>query len=56
MRSLCAVVRALVAGLTAGIAGYLTLFRNPFGFIFTLHLFYQAANLLALVDSAGVSH
>jgi vitamin K-dependent gamma-carboxylase len=43
-----------VAGLTAGIAGYVTLFQNPFGFIFTLHLLYQAAILLALVDSAGV--
>ena len=40
------------AGLVAGTAGYLVMAQTPFGFIFTLHLLYQAAILLALTDSA----
>jgi hypothetical protein len=40
------------AGLVAGTAGYVVLAQTPFGFIFTLHLLYQAAILLALTDSA----
>jgi hypothetical protein len=40
------------AGLIAGTAGYAVMAQNPFGFIFTLHLLYQAAILLALTDSA----
>jgi hypothetical protein len=40
------------AGLVAGTAGYVVMAQTPFGFIFTLHLLYQAAILLALTDSA----
>jgi hypothetical protein len=40
------------AGLVAGAAGYAVMAQTPFGFIFTLHLLYQAAILLALTDSA----
>jgi hypothetical protein len=40
------------AGIVAGVAGYLVMAQTPFGFIFTLHLLYQAAILLALTDSA----
>jgi hypothetical protein len=41
------------AGLVAGTAGYVVMAQTPFGFIFTLHLLYQAAILLALTDSAA---
>lgn len=40
------------AGVIAGSAGYAVMAQNPFGFIFTLHLLYLAAILLALTDSA----
>lgn len=40
-----------VAGIAAGVFGYLVLFQNPFGFSFTLHLLYQAAILLAVCDA-----
>jgi vitamin K-dependent gamma-carboxylase len=40
------------AGIIAGVSGYAVMAQNPFGFIFTLHLLYQGAILLALTDSA----
>jgi uncharacterized membrane protein YphA (DoxX/SURF4 family) len=41
------------SGLAAGVCGYLVLMQDPFGFIFTLHLLYQAAMLLALTDAGA---
>jgi len=46
-------VASRLTGIVAGVAGYLVLLQNPFGFIFTLHLFYQAAILVALADSGS---
>src|SRR6266478_5808216 len=34
------------AGLVCGLAGYVVVSQNPFGFFFTVHLLYQAAILL----------
>jgi hypothetical protein len=45
-------VRGDVAGVVAGVSGYLVMAQDPFSYVFTLHLLYQAAFLLALVDSA----
>jgi hypothetical protein len=45
-------VRSEVAGIVAGVSGYVVMAQDPFSYAFTLHLLYQAAFLLALVDSA----
>ena len=41
------------AGLVCGVAGYVVMSQNPFGFFFTVHLLYQAAILLALSDAGS---
>ncbi len=41
------------AGLVCGLAGYVVMSQNPFGFFFTAHLLYQAAILLALSDAGS---
>lgn len=41
------------AGLVAGVAGYLVLLQQPFGFVFTLHLLFLGTMLLALTDSGS---
>jgi hypothetical protein len=46
-------VWTLASGVCAGVCGYLVLLQDPFGFIFTLHLLYQAAILLAITDSGA---
>jgi hypothetical protein len=58
VRTLAAVLFMLgigtrAAGLICGLAGYVVLSQNPFGFFFTIHLLYQAAILLALGDSSS---
>jgi uncharacterized membrane protein YphA (DoxX/SURF4 family) len=40
-------------GLVCGLAGYVVMSQNPFGFFFTAHLLYQAAILLALSDAGA---
>jgi len=46
-------VRVRVAGVIAGVAGYLVLLQQPFAFIMTLHLLFQATILLALTECAN---
>ena len=46
-------VFARAGGIVAGIAGYLVMAHDPFGLVFTLHLLYQAAILLALTDAGS---
>src|SRR5207249_1644961 len=43
-------IETLASGLIAGVAGYLVLVQQPFGFVFTLHLLYEGTILLALTD------
>ncbi len=49
----CVGIATRVSGLACGIAGYVVLSQNPFGFFFTVHLLYQAAILLALCDAGS---
>src|SRR6202042_923250 len=46
-------VEAQIAGVVAGIAGYLVMLQQPFAFVMTLHLLFQGAILLALAGSGG---
>jgi hypothetical protein len=45
-------VEARVAGVAAGLCGYAVMVQDPLGYVFTLHLLYQAAVLLGISDSA----
>jgi hypothetical protein len=46
-------VHARVAGLAAGLLGYLVMLQHPFGAAFTLHLLFQGVIVLALGDCAS---
>jgi hypothetical protein len=46
-------VATRVAGLVAGVAGYLVLLQYPFAFEASLHLLFQATMLLALTDAGS---
>jgi uncharacterized membrane protein YphA (DoxX/SURF4 family) len=46
-------IRTRACGIVAAAAGYLVLFRNPFGMIATLHLLYQGTFVLALTDAGS---
>jgi hypothetical protein len=45
-------IRATAAGLAVGVCGYLVMLQDPLGSVFTLHLLYQAAVVLAITDSS----
>jgi uncharacterized membrane protein YphA (DoxX/SURF4 family) len=42
------------AGLVCAVSGYVIVVEHPFGFFFTIHLYYQAAILLSLTDAGSV--
>ncbi|MFT3769100.1 MAG: HTTM domain-containing protein [Minicystis sp.] len=47
-------IEAPLAGIVAGVSGYLVLVQRPFGLLFTLHLLYLGVILLALTDCSSV--
>ncbi len=46
-------VEAQVAGIAAGVAGYLVMLQQPFGLVMTLHLLFQGTILLAVAGADG---
>lgn len=47
-------IQTRAAGIACAVSGYAIIFQQPFGFFFTVHLYYQAAFLLAFTDAGAV--